>query len=122
MLKTVGNVVLPLNIHGISFEESVFHVLGNCEHPIILGGNFCRQNKLKIDQAKERITRVYNDGSMVYIYLGSEGEPCTRFFRGVPCLTCKKGIFKPSLIEKVKLHTAHSQLLMEMELFLEPND
>src|SRR6201990_1038991 len=70
---------------------------------------------------------------MVCIYLGSEGEPCTRLFRVVPCLTCEKGNFKPSLIEKVKLHTAHSQLLKEMEfcnicdtktdyeLFFEPN-
>ena len=115
LIKTLGKVTLAVKIHGIWFEPVLFYVMPEAKHDVILGGNFCIKNHLKIELAREKITRLYEDGTTVSIYLNNNNEPCRVVLDQMPCFTTSQQVVK-SEYDILKSNVSQPSLLEQIEV------
>ena len=73
-VNTLGNISSEVHLFGQKSCSTKFEVIEDQAilYPVILGRSFCAENRLVIDVAKRKISKVNTDGSRVSIFLNSE--------------------------------------------------
>ena len=71
---TLGMTHCDVSFYKNETEQTEFQVVtdGTIQFPVILGRQFCSENKLIIDFAKRKISKMNKDGSRTDIYLNKE--------------------------------------------------
>ena len=74
-IKTSGEIDAQINIYGADFKFNGIIVENDkINHGIILGLDFLREHKFKIDMWKRKITITHDDGSTSKVLLSENNE------------------------------------------------
>lgn len=86
--KIVGQVSVPVSIHGQELSKQDFWVLESLDdyqHVAVLGADFVVANHISVNISRRRISRFFPDGSVWEYYVPNPDETCRVNMRNIPC-------------------------------------
>ena len=73
-IETAGILNTDFSFYGVHIVKTPFHIVDDdvIKTPVILGKKFCAKAKLIIDMNNRKISKAFNDGSRIDVYLNPE--------------------------------------------------
>ena len=107
-IKSAGIINVDFTFYGVRIRNTPFHIVDDSvmKVPIILGRKFCAKSKLIIDMANRSITKIFNDGSRIDIYLDKKDNSLQ--------FSMHENI-KVQAAETVKINTGLNKVKVRME-------
>ena len=116
---TVGETEAPISISDTEVSISKFQVTGdsNLSVPVILGKQFCEENKLVINLRKRILAEVNKDESKTYIFMNENNKVKRILHEGIKVRVKHKVKFDDSTVEVPVYFAGCSMVLPESEMY-----
>ena len=105
-VRTFGMILTDFSFYNVGVEETPFHVVSDQDIrvPVILGFKFCSKTKLIIDIADRKISKLFEDGSQVDIYLHEKDSSVKRVIHEAVKVFASKTYKLSNNLDKVDIH------------------